>query len=108
MKTNTVFIIGGLALLGFVFLRKKVQTTGGNIAPGTPEQIAPPTPPPTPPGSDNTVNPYGLTQEQADAIAKLEAFEALQGATMVPWLPGTITPWQVTGGQPGGGFLLPF
>jgi hypothetical protein len=105
MKTNTVFIIGGLALLGFVFLRKKGQTTGSNAAPTIPQQTAPT----TQPGSGNTVNPYGLTQEQAEAIAKLEAFQALQGATIVPWLPGTgPVPWAVTGGQPGGGFLLPF
>lgn len=105
MKTNTVFIIGGLALLGFVFLRKKVQTTGSNAAPTIPEQTAPT----TQPASGNTVNPYGLTQEQAEAIAKLEAFEALQGATIVPWNLSTgNTPWVMTGGQPGGGFLLPF
>ena len=105
MKTNTVFIIGGLALLGFVYLRKRGQTTGSNAAPTIPEQTAPT----TQPGSGNTVNPYGLTQEQADAILHLQQLESLQGATIQPWnLSAGNTPWVMTGGQPGGGFLLPF
>ena len=103
MKQNTVFIIGGLALLGFVFIRKRGQTTGSNAAP------PPPPPPPPPQGGGIIVNPNGLTQEQANALAQQTALNNLNGAIITPWLPasGVNVPWAVQGGN-GGGFLLPF
>ena len=100
MKTNTVFIIGGLALLGFVFLRKKGQTTGSNVAPGTSEQ--------TTPGGVNVVNASGLTQEQIAAATQATFIENFQGFSNPFFTSNSNVPWAVTGGQPGGGFLLPF
>lgn len=102
---NTVFIIGGLALLGFALWRRSGQTTGSNAAPGTPAQ----TNPATPQGGGNVINPNGLTQEQANALAQQTALNNLNGAIITPWLPasGVNVPWAVQGGN-GGGFLLPF
>lgn len=103
---NTVFIIGGLALLGFALMRKKGQTTGSNAAPGTPAQ----TNPATPQGGGIIVNPNGLTQEQLNTLTQQQAIATLSNNPITnPWiLPGGGVPWAVQGGQPGGGFLLPF
>lgn len=102
MKQNTVFIIGGLALLGFVFIRKRGQATGSNVSPIIPEQTAPES-------GASVVNASGLTQEQANALAQQTALNNLNGAIITPWLPasGVNVPWAVQGGN-GGGFLLPF
>lgn len=97
---NTVFIIGGLALLGFALMRKKGQATGSNVSPIIPEQTAPE-------AGASVVNASGLTQEQIAAATQATFIENFQGFS-TPLFTNNSNPWGVQGGQPGGGFLLPF
>jgi len=97
---NTVFIIGGLALLGFALMRKKGQTTGSNASPTIPAQTAPQ-------AGASVVNASGLTQEQIANATQATFIENFQGFS-TPLFTNNSNPWGVQGGQPGGGFLLPF
>ena len=98
---NTVFIIGGLALLGFALMRKKGQTTGSNASPTLPAQTAPQ-------AGASVVNASGLTQEQIANATQATFIENFQGFSTPLFTNTSNVPWAVTGGQPGGGGLLPF
>lgn len=96
MKTNTLFIIGGLALAAFAISKSK-KSTPATTTDNTPVPV---------PGIVPVVNANATTQEQVAAMQQATFIANYKPGN--PWLTPTSTvPWASTGGQPGGGGLLP-